>query len=74
MKAHGWQQQILRAAADPDGEVMKAMAAHLEACTDAKAILRAKGYGESGQGIDAMVRDVPENFKRLINRWAVTQN
>ncbi|MFC0132076.1 hypothetical protein [Massilia eurypsychrophila] len=60
MNSHAWALEIIRAAADPDGDKMAAMAAQLAACESAKTMLRSGGYGELGDGVDAMVRNILE--------------
>ncbi|HEX5126512.1 MAG TPA: hypothetical protein VFW00_07205 [Rhodocyclaceae bacterium] len=60
MNSHAWKLQILRAAADPDGDIMAALAAQLAECESAKAMLRSGGHGELGEGVDAMVRKLLE--------------
>lgn len=54
-----WIAAITGAAADPNGEQMHSLAQHLAACERAKTFLRARGYGNVGEAIDKMVRDVP---------------
>lgn len=51
---------ILRAAADPHGELIARIALQLSDSTQAHAILRAKGYGHSGLTIDAAAAQVPD--------------
>ncbi len=50
---------IIRAVHNTDPGPLDALAAHMASCERANAILRAKGYGESGMAIDATVRAVP---------------
>lgn len=54
---------IAKLAADPDTSQLEALADHLAACETAKRILRAKGYGATGQAIDVTARQVPDNFR-----------
>lgn len=54
---------IAKLAADPDTAQLAALADHLAACETAKQILRAKGYGTTGQAIDVTARQVLDNFR-----------
>ena len=59
MNSHQWKALIVGAVNNPDEDQLDSLAAHLAECELAKGILRARGYGKSGQSIDVMVREVP---------------
>jgi len=56
VRQHEWMRHIVKLATDPDTSQLAALADHLAVCETAKQILRAKGYGATGQAIDATVR------------------
>ena len=59
MNAYEWERLIVAAANNPDKAQLESLAAHLAACEEANGILRHKGYGQSGQAINDVVRGVP---------------
>lgn len=59
MNAHQWKAMIIGAVNNPDEAQLDSLASHLAACEEANGILRHKGYGQSGQAINDVVRGVP---------------
>lgn len=59
MKLRHYRQLIVRAVADKDDITIDRLAAALMEAEDAKRILRLKGYGDTGQTVNAAARLVP---------------
>lgn len=59
MRPHEWQDLLVNAVNHKDEAMLASLAAHLAGCEEANRILRAKGYGKSGQAIEDAVKAVP---------------
>lgn len=60
MKGIEWRDLIVSAVNREDESMLNSLAAHLAGCEEANRLLRAKGYGKSGQLIEDAARAVPE--------------
>lgn len=60
MKAHHYREMIVRAVESKDDDTLDKLVDALRQAETGKQILRAKGYGVTGQTIDATARLVPD--------------
>lgn len=61
MKGIEWRDLIVNAVNRKDESMLNSLAAHLAGCEEANRLLRAKGYGKSGQAIEDVARAVLDN-------------
>jgi hypothetical protein len=61
MRPEHYRDLVVRAAAEPGGQLMNLIVAHMTDAEKAKQILRAKGYGVTGTSISATAAQVPSN-------------
>ncbi len=60
MRHRDWRDLIAKAAANADESLLDSIALRLAECEEAFALLRRKGYGQSGTSIVHMARAVPD--------------